>query len=308
MTVKTEPGLEPQRIAGAQSRRHDFLLAQQEAREAGSLVIGKRDLETVLAGIAGAGHHAVGPFDAHGLRRHELHVPASGGETRQHFHRPGSLQRQERPVLERRDLQPAGETVAEVVKVGRLAGGVDDHVEVIVGADDDDIVENTARLVGQHGVTHGPGREPLDVARHHRLDGLGHIAARERHLPHMADIEEGGPGAGMEVLGDDAAGEPDRHLVAGERHHSGAHLDMEVEQRRPLQFLWCGIGQWVLQQLPDCFRAIAAAAVPSVFGPERFTGRRAGPRPAYIFGEASSVRFKAGRLLSRASSPYGPSA
>ena len=261
------------------------------------------------AGVAGAGHHAIGPFDARRLRRHELHVPASGNEAREHFHRPGSLQRQERPVLERRDFQPAGETVAKVVKVGRLAGGIDDHGEVILGAGDDDIVENAAGLVGQHGVTHGPGRQPLDVARHHGLDGLVGRRARERHLPHMADVEERRPGAGMKVLGDDAAGELDRHLVAGERHHLGAHLDMKVEQRRMLQFLWCGIGQRVLQQLPDCFRAIAAAAaVPSVFGPERFTGRRAGPRPAYIFGEASSVRNKAGHLLSRASSPCGPSA
>ena len=53
-------------------------------------------------------------------------------------------------------------------------------------------------------------------------------------LPHVRNIEEPGLGAGMEMLGDDAAGVLHRHLIAGEGDHAGTARAVQIEKRSML--------------------------------------------------------------------------
>ena len=54
VAVEAQARFEPQRIARAEADRRDFGIGEQPPREGLRLVGGQRDLETVLAGVAGA--------------------------------------------------------------------------------------------------------------------------------------------------------------------------------------------------------------------------------------------------------------
>src|SRR5271170_3268787 len=58
MAVEAKPGLEPQRIPGAEPDRRDLRLGQQAPRQRLGMVILDRDLPAILAGIAGAREEA----------------------------------------------------------------------------------------------------------------------------------------------------------------------------------------------------------------------------------------------------------
>ena len=60
-------------------------------------------------------------------------------------------------------------------------------------------------------------------------------AAGEAQLAHMRHVEEAGPRAGVQMLGEDAGRVVHRHLIAGKRHHAGAERPMERVKRRALQ-------------------------------------------------------------------------
>ena len=115
--------------------------------------------------------------------------------------------------------------------VGVLAGRVGDDEQVVPDIGDDEVVENAPALVGQHGVAHAAGREIADIARHQRLQRARPAVAANRELPHMRDIEQRSRAPRMQMLFDDPAGELDRHVIAGERRHSGAEGAVQIGQR-----------------------------------------------------------------------------
>ena len=57
------------------------------------------------------------------------------------------------------------------------------------------------------------------------------LGALEQRLAHMGNVEQPGGFAGMQVLGQDSRGILDRHVVAGERPHARAKLDMQGVER-----------------------------------------------------------------------------
>ena len=61
------------------------------------------------------------------------------------------------------------------------------------------------------------------------------VRADQPGLAHVRHVEETGFLAGMAVLGDDAGGILDRHLVAGERHEARTELAVQIRQGRGKQ-------------------------------------------------------------------------
>ena len=58
------------------------------------------------------------------------------------------------------------------------------------------------------------------------------VVALDQRLAHMRDVEQSSKFAGVEMLGEDARRIVDRHVVAGERRHARAELDVQGVQRR----------------------------------------------------------------------------
>jgi hypothetical protein len=76
--VKAEPGLEAQRVAGAKANRPDFRLSKQHLSNRRRIISPQRNLEAVLAGVAGAGDQAHTSVEG-GLRRGHEAEPGDGG-------------------------------------------------------------------------------------------------------------------------------------------------------------------------------------------------------------------------------------
>ena len=80
------------------------------------------------------------------------------------------------------------------------------------------------------------GRLADDIDRHQRLQrpcGIRIVAGAGAHrdLAHMGHVEQAGAGAGMQVFLHHAQWVLHRHVVAGERHHARAQLDVQGMQR-----------------------------------------------------------------------------
>ena len=90
------------------------------------------------------------------------------------------------------------------------------------------------------------GTERLQSARDGRV-----VGAVEQRLAHVRDVEQPGGGARVQVLGEDAGRILHRHVVAGERRHARAELDMQrVERRRSEGSMASVMGQPVEQSAP----------------------------------------------------------
>ncbi len=117
-----------------------------------------------------------------------------------------------------------------------LAAGVDDE-EKPFGAEigDHQVVEDAAMGHGQQRVALPPGLEARDVAGHQPLQRRRRIRSVQAGLAHVGDVEQGGVGAAMQMLGHDAGGVLHRHRISGERHHAAAKLAMQGIERGGLQ-------------------------------------------------------------------------
>ena len=110
--------------------------------------------------------------------------------------------------------------------------GVDDEVELAVPEPvGDEVVDDSARLVREQRVLRVAVRELVDVVREHRLEEGLRRGPVDVDLAHVRDVEGAGVRPNGLVLGDDTL-VLDRHLVAGERHHARAELDMARVQGR----------------------------------------------------------------------------
>ena len=85
--------------------------------------------------------------------------------------------------------------------------------------------------------------EADDVDRHERLERGGGVGADEAQLAHVRDVEQHRRLAALAVLGEDACGVGDRHVVAGERHHLRAERQVQGMERRFGTTPWRGKGR-----------------------------------------------------------------
>ena len=83
-----------------------------------------------------------------------------------------------------------------------------------------------------------PSWRPLISAGVTRSSAGGDRRRQER-LAHMRDIEQPGFLAGVQMFLQDAGGILHRHVIAGERHHLAAQLQMQRMKRRRLQDFAC---------------------------------------------------------------------
>ena len=132
----------------------------------------------------------------------------------------------------------AGRLDSQQRKINGFARGVDDQVEPAVGARrarDHQVVDDAALGVEQLAVALAAWREAEKVRRTESLERGGDgrvIGPDEFRLSHVRDVEQAGAGAGVEMFGEDAGGELNRHVVAGERPHPRAEFDMQRVKRR----------------------------------------------------------------------------
>src|SRR3546814_3305724 len=96
-----------------------------------------------------------------------------------------------------------------VSDVGILAGGIDDHEEMIVAVGDHQVVENAAILVGEEAVALAAGLQAEDVDRHERLERTAGVADRagsgaKDNLAHVGNVEKAGGRACLQMRLEDA--------------------------------------------------------------------------------------------------------
>ena len=164
----------------------------------------------------------------------------AGRETRERRCGERSLDRDQRRVVERRQAQACGQALANEGEVDSLARRVDDEPQDAVGAgkaSHHQVVDDSAAFVQELSVALSARREVDNVCGNERFEKGGEarvVRALEQRLAHMRDIEQAGSPASMQMLGKDARRVLDRHVVAGERRHAGAELDVErVKGRLP---------------------------------------------------------------------------
>ena len=120
-------------------------------------------------------------------------------------------------------------------EIGVAVAGVDHDEQVVAGIADDQVVEDATVRGGQLGIARAAGRETLQVGGHETLEGRGGARTVEADLAHVRDVEQGGGGAAVLVLGEDARRILDRQFPAREIDHSATELAVEIVQRRPLR-------------------------------------------------------------------------
>ena len=120
------------------------LLRQQCARQRLRLRGGHRDLEAVLAGVAGARDVALGVGDREGAATHEGQCRDAGREVTQRADGLRALQREQRQLGQRLHRAAVADVGRQVHDVGRLAAGVDDQQQVAAAARDHQVVEQAA--------------------------------------------------------------------------------------------------------------------------------------------------------------------
>jgi len=235
VAIQAQAGFQTQGVACAQTGGLDFGLRQQLLGELDGRVSGHRDLEAVFTGIAAAGDETVG---AHNLERAAGHEGQLLDAWRQALQRVDGvlpLQSEQRAIRQRHHLAAVGDVCHQVPGVGVLARRVDDDEKIVGPPRNHQIVEDAAGRIGEEGVALLADRKVDHVHRHQRFERGGGAVADQPQLAHVRDIEQRRLLAAMAVLGNDAAGVVDRHLVAGKGHHLCAELDMQVEQRCAVQ-------------------------------------------------------------------------
>ena len=170
---------------------------------------------------------------------HEAHLPAIRHQPRQGLDRRRALERQQGARGEILDLDLFGDMGAQMRLIGLLAGGIDHQDQVIAGIGHHEIVEDAARFIGEEGIARAAGGKPGDIGGDDPLQRRREAAAtrlrREAKLAHMGDVEQPRLAAGLQMLRQYAGGILHRHVIAGEGHHLGAELEMQIVERGAFQ-------------------------------------------------------------------------
>ena len=286
MPIKAQAGFKAQRVPRAQPDRAYQRIVQQHARQIRSCRRARQHLEPVFAGIAAARHRerlaAIGKLPA----LHELQFCAARKVGRQHLLRLRPLQRKQHTVIGPRQHGLAGQRALENAPVLILHRAVDDDIELalaifLIRTGDDQVIEDAAVIVQQHGQPRLSRLQPANVGGHQRLDQRRNLlmrrsvppragGEREQARPHMAHVEQPGLGPRPEVLVLHAGRKLHRHLIAREGHELGAEFHMQGMQGGAPQ----GLGNRVRHgAIPESRRSAAIAARPSPplsLAPERF--------------------------------------
>ena len=127
---------------------------------------------------------------------------------------------------------------AQMRKVVVRPRGIDHKKQVIALVGDHQVVQHAALIGGEQTISLPPRPQPDEVGGHQRLKRRGGVAAgtAQDHLAHVADVEQPGLAAGMQMLGHHARRILHRHRPARERHHARAIRHVKVMQRRLQQF------------------------------------------------------------------------
>ena len=233
--VQAQAGFEPQGIAGAETDRHHGGVGEQRLGQGLGARLRHRDLEAVLARVAGAGDEAGMTEDRDLDRVHEAHRRHRGGEAGEDALGLRTLERDERAVEQRRRHR-GGKVGAQMREVGGRVGGVDDQHQPVAETGHHQIVADAAGGVGQQPVALAAGPQSEDVGRDQRLEGargLDRVGGFERDLAHVGDVEQARLRAGVQVLPQQPGRVVQRHVVAGKRHHPRPMAQVQGVQRRP---------------------------------------------------------------------------
>ncbi len=199
---------------------------------------GNVDLESVFAGVAGAGDQSVlQPADRAARDPVKLHRREVGiGELLQQIDGLRALDRDLGEVVgEIFDLavELAG-VVAHPVEIFFARAGID-HQQIFIFAEavDDHVVHESSLRIEQRRILRLADGEPRGVIHGNVLHGGQRFGPGQADVAHVADVEDAHAGAHRIVLGDDAARGRvfDRHVPAIEFDHLGAHLAMDSVER-----------------------------------------------------------------------------
>ena len=141
-----------------------------------------------------------------------------------------------------RELSPIVALVAVVHIAGEVAldpGGVllavarvHDQPVVIVGAAvDDEVVDDAALVIAEHGILDVAILHIGDVGGDDLLDVGDSVGALQAKLTHVGNIEQAGLFTHGHVLGNDAGGVLDGHQEAAEFDDLAAHVHMSLIKR-----------------------------------------------------------------------------
>jgi hypothetical protein len=262
--VEAQPGLEPQAVARAEPGRQHVGVAEQHLRQRLGLLLAHRDLETVLAGVAGP---ADPDRNAANIHLRDAHEGERGRRRAHRLHQRagrGPLQRQQgapRMLLQR---HVGRQVLGQIVRIEVFAARIAHHDEPVAVIGHHDVVDDPARFVQQQRVALPARFEALDVAGDDEFERPGGVGAMQAELAHMRDVEQRGFVTALLVLGDQTVSVLDRHPIAGEGHHLGAETAMQrVERDRAQVFRLVGfdvqdrLGQRSLPQRSTCQLTLA---------------------------------------------------
>ncbi|MNL39003.1 hypothetical protein D3C87_1612560 [compost metagenome] len=101
---------------------------------------GHGNFKTVLTGITGAGNDAGDVVQRNFQHVHELHFRHAGPKFGQNRFRAWSLQRDQRPIIEKGNFAVAGKMRLHMSDIGVLAGRVDDDEKMIAAIGDHQVI------------------------------------------------------------------------------------------------------------------------------------------------------------------------
>ncbi len=298
VAVEAEPGLEAQAVAGAEADRLHARIGQKLLRQGNGIGALHRDLDAVLARVAGARDMGPDAVDGEVERGHELQAREFGRQGGDGGDRLRPLHRDEGEVVCNLERDAGRQMRPHMGVVGILAGGVHHQIEPVLvarmaKAGDHQILENAAFGIGELRIALLAGLQRQHIGRHELLEGRSGrlelaVGGDEEALAHVADVEQAGMFARPVVLGQNTGRVLHRHVITGEGHHLGAKLDMQGMKRGLQQGSGRGLAHRSCTPARERVRAsrtrpkrgLVARSRPSVAGPERFTlgSVRAGTR------------------------------
>jgi hypothetical protein len=195
-------------------------------------------LEAVLAGVAGAAHDHV--VAGNGSLGEVVVADAAEVDVSERLEDLGGLRTlhgEERHVVARvREGHGESRGVPrDVGEVLRGIAGVDDHHDAVGEAIDEAVVLDRAAIVEDRGVVHLADGEGGDVVRGHVIHELHGAVARDPELAMCETSKIPASLADRLVLGGDARGILDGHLVAGEGNDLAAQRDVDLVERGALE-------------------------------------------------------------------------
>src|SRR5689334_3993549 len=284
VAVERQPGLEPQRVARAESDGFRASRADEGVPELLGIAGAAVQLEAVFAGVAGARDEALHAGDFP-LREVVVrnHPNADARELADERLGLGALHREQRRFVG--DVaQPhvrAELLRDDVVPVLLNVRRVYDHHQLVFKAIDEAVVYEGAVFRENAGVLRLARLQRADVIAGHALHEGVAIRARDLEFAHVRDVEHADVFADRAVLAVDAARVGDGHLEAREGHHLGPEGDVDVVQRSFLQRF--GTSHWLIKVARRAFctcSRFSASSQTRDWGPSMTSAVTSSPRCA----------------------------